>query len=785
MSYDHRVDAPIRDEGLYLLLLKDTADAVAHSADLDAALAATVEIVAQRLHYDVCSIYLVDEGQLVLSATKGLRKESIGHVRMSFDEGMTGHVAQTERPLFTSRADEHPRFKYFPETGEEMFRSFGGVPLVQRGRCIGVLTVQTRREYPFHANEIVVLQTLAGQVVSLIDVTRRLAPASKKEDGKPAATAKARGLLVGLGTSPGIGLGRVVTLGVDPLRAPPPLRPFEGAAEEIARFERARDIAVRELDALATQFERDHGAATGKIFRAHEELLRDPALEERVRERIEKESEPVERAIHATVEEYVNLLRARPNPQVREKVHDFYDVRANLLRALGLGPGEDEDARGGIRAASQRLKAQGAKGEGIVVLAEMLTPAETAHLDPTHVVAVVTEHGSETSHASILARSLGIPAVVAIPELIATVAAGERLLVDGDNGFVFRDPDAQIEGEYRKRSEAAKEAELTIERELERRAPAGPTVKGVLLLANVGLPAELGAAKARGAQGIGLLRTEFFFLQQRAWPKVAEQVAFYRRAFKQAPAGPIVVRLLDAGGDKELPYMEHRSEPNPILGLRSVRFLLAQPDVLRAQIEALLVAAAEESADVRILVPLVTTAWELTTVREMIVEVATKLSLPERPLGMMVEAPSVLYQLDDLVPLADFVSLGTNDLTQYLLAVDRDNELVRHYYSPYHPAVVRALASLQATLAQRGQSVSICGEMAGDPLGALALLAIGYRSLSVRPRAIPALRTLIHCVNEGSFAGLRGQLTAASTADEVERILRRSLREAAPFLLDA
>lgn len=772
------VETPVRDEGLYLLLLKDTADAVARSANLDEALDATVEIVASRLGYDVCSIYLVGErGDLVLSATRGLRKESVGQVRMSPDEGLTGLVAQTERALFTSRADEHPRFKYFPETGEEMFKSFGGVPLLQRGRCIGVLTVQTRREYAFHANEIVVLQTLAGQVVSLIDVTRRLAPA-KKDDAKRKptdATKKPRGLLVGLGTSPGIGLGTVVTLGVDPLRAPPPLRAFEGEAKEVARFEHARDAAVKELDALAVQFERDHGAAAAKIFRAHEELLRDPALEERVRERIAKQGEPVERAVHATIEEYVNLLRARPSPQVREKVHDFYDVRGNLLRALGVA---------GPRPGSQRLRAQSSK-DPIVVLAEMLTPAETAHLDPTHVVAIVTEHGSETSHASILARSLGIPAVVAIPELIATVAAGEKLLVDGDNGVVFRDPDPTIESEYRKRSEAAKEAEHVIARELEKRRERGPSVAGVQLLANVGLPAELGSAKAMGANGIGLLRTEFFFLQQRSWPTVKEQVSFYRRAFKQAPPGPIVVRLLDAGGDKELPYMEPRPEPNPILGLRSVRFLLAQADVCRAQVEALLEAAAAESADARILVPLVTTGWELTAVREMILDVATRTGTKPLPLGMMVEAPSVLYQLDDLVPLADFVSLGTNDLTQYLLAVDRDNELVRHYYSPYHPAVVRALAALQTTLAPRGQSVSVCGEMAGDPLGALALLAIGYRSLSVRPRAIPALRTLIHCINEASFAPLRNQLTAASTADEIERILRRALRDAAPFLLEA
>jgi len=765
-EYDLGVE---RDAGLYLLLLKDTAEAVARSADLETALRATVDMVAQRLHYDVCSVYLFnDTRELVLEATHGLRKESVGQVRMSPEEGLTGLVAQTEKPFFTSRADEHPRFKYFPETGEEMFKSFGGVPLLQRGRTIGVLTVQTRREYAFHANEVVVLQTVAQQVVSLIDVTRRLVPTAKPEGDQK----KPQGLLVGLGTSPGIGLGRVVTLGVDPLRAPPPSRAFEGEKAELARFERAVDGAARELDALAVQFEKEHGAAASKIFRAHEEMLRDPALDERVRERIAKEKEPVERAVHATIEEYVNLLKARPSPQIREKVHDFYDVRANLLRALGVaGSG------------SQRLRAAASK-EPVVLLAEMLTPAETAHLDPSHIVAIVTEHGSETSHASILARSLGIPAVVAIPGLITTVASGEKILVDGDNGFVFRDPDPTIEGEYKKRSEAAKEAELTIERELEKRAPSGPLVTGVSLLANVGLPAELGAARTKGAQGIGLLRTEFFFLQQRAWPPVKEQVSFYRRAFKQAPAGPIVVRLLDAGGDKELPYMEARSEPNPILGLRSIRFLLARNDVLRTQVAALLEAANEEKVDARILVPLVTTGWELTAVRETILETASRLGVKPLPLGMMVEAPSVLYQLDDLVPLADFVSLGTNDLTQYLLAVDRDNELVRHYYSPYHPAVVRALASIQSSLAARGQSVSVCGEMAGDPLGALALFALGYRSLSVRPRAIPALRCLVHCAPEASFAPLRSQLTVASTSDEVERILRRALRDVAPFLLE-
>ncbi|MCO5171333.1 MAG: phosphoenolpyruvate--protein phosphotransferase [Planctomycetes bacterium] len=754
-----------REEGLYLLLLKDTADAVAGTASLDEALAATVDLVAERLGFDVCSVYLTDErGDLVLAATHGLRPEAVGQVRMPQSEGLTGLVAEGEQALFTSRADEHPRFKFFPETGEERFRSFGGVPLVRRGRCVGVLTVQTVREYRFPANEVVALQTLAGQVVSLIDVKRRLAPSGP---GRPATPA--RGLLVGLGTSPGVGLGRVAALGVDPLRAPPTPRPFAGEAEELLRFARARDAAVRELEVFAAQIEAEHGAAAAAIFRVHEELLRDPDLEARVRARVVEHAEPAEQAVYQAVEEVVAILSGAGPAKVREKADDFRDARAQLLRALGVAAGPAAPDGDG----------------GVVLLAEVLTPAQTAHLDPARVVAIVTQHGSETSHASILARSLGIPAVVAIPDLVASVAEGERLLVDGDNGFVFQDPAPQIEAEYRRRGEAARAAARVVAAELAARAPAGPLVAGVELLANVGLPHELGAAREHGAAGIGLLRTEFFFLQQHAWPTVKEQVAFYRRALQAAPRGPVVVRLLDAGGDKTLPYAPAHDEPNPILGLRSVRFLLSQPEVARAQVEALVEAAALEQADVRVLVPLVTAGWELRAVRELLEEASAARGVPPRPLGMMVEAPSVLYQLEHLLPLADFVSLGTNDLTQYLLAVDRDNELVRQYYSPYHPAVLRALDWLRTRLATEGRRPSVCGEMAGDPLGALALLALGYRTLSVRPRAVLPTRCLVHCVDEAALPALRAEVLAAPTPADVERVLRRALRQAAPFLLEA
>lgn len=763
------------EEGLYLLLLKDTADAVAGTTSLDGALHATVDLVADRLGFDVCSIYLIDDkGELVLHATHGLRPESIGRVRMRTSEGLTGLVAETEQPLFTSRADEHPRFKFFPETGEERFRSFGGVPLLKRGRCIGVLTVQTAREYRFPANEVVVLQTLAGQVVSLIDVKQRLAPVVAKSP--EAAETTARGLLVGIGTSPGIGLGRVVTLGVDPLRAPPPARTFAGAKDELGRFEVAREGALRELRSFADRIEQEHGPAAAAIIRVHEELISDPSLADRVRALIVEQEEPVERAVYLAIEELVEILSAAGAPQVREKAHDFRDVRAQLLRALGVGDAQRTESTESGRLPNAR--------EGVVIVAEYLTPAETAHLDPTRVVAIVTQHGSETSHASILAKSLGIPAVVAIPEVTVTVAAGDRLLVDGDNGFVFHDPEPSIVAEYGKRREAARAAAHEVVAALERLRAKGPRVAGVDVYANVGLPHDVGSAREYGAAGIGLLRTEFFFLQQDAWPTVKEQVAFYRRVFAAAPKGPIVVRLLDAGGDKTLPYAPSHDEPNPILGLRSVRFLLAQPEVARAQVEALVEAAAVEKADVRLLVPLVTAGWELRAVRDLLEEASKERGVPALPLGMMVEAPSVLYQLDHLLPLADFVSLGTNDLTQYMLAVDRDNELVRHYYSPYHPAVMCALDWLQVKLAGRGHKPSVCGEMAGDPLGALALLALGYRTLSVRPRAVLGVRYLLHCVDEADLPALRTELLAAPTPPDAERVLRHVLRQVAPLLLD-
>ncbi|RMG08879.1 MAG: GAF domain-containing protein [Planctomycetota bacterium] len=749
-----------RSEGRYLLFLREAAQAVVSAPEPAAALAELVSLVAERLGYEVCSLYLHDRerDELVLEATHGLRPEAIGRVRMRPGEGLTGRVFAREEALFTARPQRHPQFKFFPETGEEGFRSYGGVPLQRGGERLGVLAVQTSAEHTFHAHEVVALEAVANHIVGLLALRERLERPRLPE--RPAARATGE-LLVGLGTSPGVGLGSAVLRGVDPLRSPPPRRPFSDVGSELARLERAQGEARARLEAEARVLEeRGGGAAAGAVLRVHAAVLEDPELLGRVRARIEAGA-PVESAVYAVFAEAADILRAA-GPPAGERADDLLDVRTHLLSALGLG--EDEALRA-------------ARG---VLVAPALTPAEVARLDPDAVVAVVTEQGGETSHASLLARSLGIPAVVGVEGICARVAAGDRLLVDGDAGVVFLRPDPAVAREALRRDRSRRDREERVRTELAT-LPPGSGLAGVEVLATAGLPGELAAARAAGADGVGLVRTEFYYVLQPDWPSVEEQEAAYRAALDAAPAGPVVFRLLDAGGDKPLPFLPAPAEANPALGLRGVRLLLAHPERAREQLEAILRAAAATPRDVRVLVPLVTAPWELEALRELLEEAAAAAGVPPRPLGAMIEAPAALFALPELLAAADFVAVGTNDLFQYLGAADRDDPRVGAYASPFQPAALRALDALRRGLGE--VEASVCGEMASSPLGALALLALGYRRLSVRPRAVPVVRTLARRLRAQELPPLATALLDAEDPSAVERLLRRAVREKAPVLL--
>jgi len=745
-----------------LKVLSDTAAVVAASASVPEALGRTVELVARRLGFDVCSVYLYDiqQEQLVLAASHGLLPDSIGKVTMSLDEGLTGAVGRGQRPVFTSEAQDHADFKFFPETGEERFTSFGGIPLLRQGKLLGVMVVQTARHHEFGADEQVMLVTLASLVVSIIDVSELLA---RSEKPRPEEITLC---LTGQGTSPGIGMARAVVLGTRAEDLPLPADPFMGRDEELERFEEALESSLEEVELVIASL-RESGA-TGEaveILAAHRTMLGDPHFVDKVRDKICAESlsatHAVVAAISPTIETFMQM------EVLREKAHDLIDIRTQLLSHLGI-----------------KHCAGIPTDEPVVVMAEALTPAQTATLDTTSVVAVVTEHGSETSHMSILARSRGIPAVVGVADLLARVPHGTPLLVDGNNGFVFVNPDARTSQGYFERKEQQEAAQRAIVSEIQRFDNEGGQPAHRVEI-NLGFGGEIHQAVESGAGSVGLLRTEFFFMQQTDWPTVSDQTGFYRRVFNAFSGGEVTVRLVDIGGDKQLPYMDPIDEPNPILGCRSIRFLLDHTDIYRTQIAAILDAAhAEPQTSVRIMVPMVTTLWEMRASREIYEEVREQSGVSERPaFGMMIEVPAVLYQLEDFLPEADFFSIGSNDLVQYLMAVDRNNERVRDRYVPHHPAVLRALRSIVTQLASHGQIPSVCGEMAGQPASALALMALGFERFSVLTRSYPVIRYLSQYLADVNLDAFREDLLAQDNAEACAWLLRERLRDVAPLLL--
>jgi len=376
-----------------------------------------------------------------------------------------------------------------------------------------------------------------------------------------------------------------------------------------------------------------------------------------------------------------------------------------------------------------------------------------------------------------VARAQDLPAVVGAEGLIDQLMTGDRLLVDGDSGFVFINPEKSMVDEYFGKTLASREREAAVRDAVASTPPVGDL--NVELDVNIGLPFEIETARNEHAHSVGLLRTEFFYMQQEDWPSETQQALFYSRVIRSFPDGIVTIRLLDIGGDKFLPYMGAEREENPHLGVRSIRYLLDNPEILRSQLRAIHLAARECGAQPRILVPMVTHAWEMVAVRETMLESTAGTSYP---LGLMIEVPSTLFHIADLIAHADYASIGTNDLAQYLLALDRNNARIKHLFHPLHPGLVQALSRLHIDLVQSGKPFAVCGELAADPLAATALLAMGYRTLSVAPARLPEMRYLIHQLTASHLMDARAALTEETDPADSERRIRAILREHAPLV---
>ncbi|MGO9134573.1 MAG: phosphoenolpyruvate--protein phosphotransferase [Methylovirgula sp.] len=705
------------------LLLRRLREVMAEPISAQERLDKIVIHIAANMVAEVCSVYVLKaDGRLELFATEGLNREAVHLTTMRAGEGLVGLIAETAEPLALADAQHHPSFSYRPETGEEIYSSFLGVPILRGGNTLGVLVVQNRARRIYPEEEVEALQTTAMLLAEMI------ASGELQSIGLPDDDIALRRPLALQGTplADGVGLGHVVL-------HEPRIIIKQLVAEDVKKEQERLDAAIGELRKTIDNLIEDGDVGPGEhreVLEAFRMFAHDRGWIRRLREAVAT-GLTAEAAVERVQNDARAKLQRQTDPYMRERLHDLDDLANRLLHQL--------TGRSFV-AAHEDLP------ENSIIVARTMGPAALLDYDRSKLRGLVLEDAGATSHVAIVARALGIAAVGEVANIIDFVEQGDALIVDGSSGSVHVRPTADVEHAY------AEKARLRAKRQEQYRqlrdVPA-VTRDGVpvALHMNAGLLVDLQHVAETGAASIGLFRTEIQFMVVSKFPRMREQEAFYKAAFAEAGGHPITFRTLDIGSDKVLPYMTKVEEENPALGWRAIRIGLDRPGLLRMQLRAMLRAA--EGCDLRIMFPMIATVEEFKLAKEMVErEVAHlkkhKRALPaDLKLGVMLEVPALLWQLDELCAHADFLSVGTNDLLQYLFAADRDNKRVATRYDTLSVPMLRALKRIVDKAGAHKTPLSLCGEMGGHPLEALALIAIGFRDLSMSPACIGPVKAMV------------------------------------------
>ncbi len=722
-----------------------------------------VSLVKKEMDTDVCSLYMYDEERNVLSmaATEGLNPDSIGKVEMRPSEGLTGLVFETKAPLVVQNADNHPRFKYFPVTKEEHFQTFLGVPLISRRNPIGVLIVQDREERTYSTQEIQLFNTIAGQVAS-VAVNAKLLNSLSMASGQTEIDIMPMtkpGILHGTAASPGIAMGRAIVLDTSEDYHYILEERTEDTEGELSAFRGALSKARDQVEQLQINIRHQLGDDDAAIFNIHLMMLEDKGFTQKVEDLINAGFTALY-AVKSIIQDYRKSFAQIDDPYLKDRVVDIEDIGRRMVHILsGDSPAEPA----------------GGDQSGILV-SNMITPSDTAHLTEQQINGIATAGGGHTSHAIILSRSLGIPCVVGLSEVMESVHPGDFLIIDGNTGNIFINPDEELVAEFKRLMEEYNSfvVELVSEKSLPAQTLDG---YGVELMANVGLLSDLKLVHFYGASGVGLYRTELPFIARNTLPTEDEQYRIYRRMIEGADGKVVTIRTLDIGGDKNIPYLKFSPEENPFLGLRSIRMCLEKQDVFKIQLRAVFRAA--RHGKVKLLIPMISSLEEVLKVKTIIEETVRELKragVPFNrnvPMGIMVEIPSAAVLAKKMAKEVDFFSIGTNDLIQYTLAVDRNNKRVAHLYDPMNPAVLNLIYTTAKAGKDAGIPVAVCGEVAGDPLWAPMLLGLGITELSMNAASIPLVKRAIRLIKHEDSVRAARRALKAGTADEVRRILQR------------
>ncbi|MFN2308405.1 MAG: phosphoenolpyruvate--protein phosphotransferase [Gammaproteobacteria bacterium] len=729
--------------------------------DLNQALDIIVKRVKQAIAVDVASVYLTDYQlqQHVLMATDGFKQTAVGRVRLKFGEGLISLVTERAEPLNLQDGAAHPRYHRIVETGETSYHGFLGVPIIQHKKVLGVLVVRQRALRKFAENEVTFLVTLAAQLAGAITH----AEASGGFARMLSEVAGAAFSLKGLPGAPGVAIGQALVVYPPANLDAIPDRKVSDAAAEERLFRAAIADAQREVRALGRSMASTLPAEDLALFDTFALMLGSEELIGAVVRRIHA-GNWAPGALRDTIAEHVRVFEAMEDPYLRERADDIRDLGRRILARLQ----EVEPMRP-------------PPGEGrIILVGEAVAAAHLAEVPAAQLAGVVSARGSSSSHVAILARALGIPAVMGVADLPVGRLEAQQVVLDGYRGqiHVRPTPGALAEFQRLEREEELLRAGLQELVDL----PA-ETLDGVRmpLYVNTGLLADISPSVRSGAEGVGLYRTEVPFLLRDRFPGEDEQMQIYRQVLEGFAPRPVILRTLDIGGDKELPYFPVR-EDNPFLGWRGIRITLDHPEVFLTQLRAILRASCGLD-NLQLMLPMISDVGEvdeaLVLIRrahQELLEEGEPVTLP--PVGVMIEVPSAVYMIDALAQRVAFFSVGTNDLTQYLLAVDRNNPRVAELYQTLHPAVLRALAQIVEGAHRNGKPVGICGELAGDPAAAVALLGLGFDSLSMSVGSLLRVKSALRAVSRQRARELVQEVLQMDKAAAIRTLLNSALEVA-------
>jgi phosphotransferase system enzyme I (PtsP) len=706
------------------VLLRRLREVMAEPVSAQERLDKIVVLIAANMVAEVCSVYVLRvDATLELYATEGLNRVAVHSTVLRSDEGLVGLVASQATAINLSNAQAHPAFSFRPETGEEIYHSFLGVPVLRAGNTLGVLVVQNRAKRTYSEEEVEALQTTAMVLAEMIasGELSALAPPG----AEPAARRSLH--LSGKALSEGIALGHVV---LHEPRVVVTNYIADDVAKELKHLESAIEALRTDLDQLLEHGDVADGGEHRDVLEAYRMFAYDRGWAHKLEEAV-----MTGLTAEAAVERVQSDTRARmlrqTDPYLRERLHDLDDLANRLMRQL---TGRDH------------APSRDNLPENAILVARSMGPAALLDYDRKRLRGLILEEGGPNSHVAIVARALGIAAVGEIDNATGIADPGDAVIVDGSAGDVHLRPLPDLEAAYaeRVRLRARRQQQYQALRDLPCVTKDG---EEVTLLINAGLSVDLPHIADTGAAGIGLFRTELQFMVAPNFPRSSEQYTLYRAVLDAADDKPVTFRTLDIGGDKVLPYMRNIEEENPALGWRAIRLGLDRPALLRTQLRALLRAAGGRS--LKIMFPMIATVAEFDQAKDLVERELTHLrrhghKLPEEvEVGSMVEVPSLLYQLDELLEHVDFLSVGSNDLVQFLYAVDRGNPRVSSRFDPLSAPVLRALKDIAEKSRQYGKPVTVCGELASQPIGALALIALGYRSLSLTPSAVGPVKAML------------------------------------------